>query len=276
MFACWALVGLAACAGAVYAQDGGAVPPAAPTAADPAAKKALVDALRRTLGADGFALRGSVSERTPDSGGGGAVVVNGGGAAAEFRGEFEVASTKEGELAVKSKRALPGFALYRRDDRTLVQTIVEDEGLGTSSTAADLASLLDRDRLANAVERAEVSMDGPATARTYTLKLGKGFVRAGSAGPMAAFSPKILKVEAAVRVEAGAVASIRFVVLRSDPLAGVRSRAGGGGSVELTGPIEDDGRTEGATRTYDLTPAGPPSAGLREAIVALRKVFDDA
>jgi hypothetical protein len=239
----------------------------------------LARAVRALGNAEVVHFSGYVSERTNDEGQSGAVMVlhGGGDGAKKFSGAIELVHTKKDELCLISKSKLPEVILYDDGMRTLVRTTVEDEPTSTADIALDMTALLEPKRLADAIEKAGAKKhdDGPR----FTCELPARLVKNGG-GLASSFGPKVMRVDAEITLdEAGAVATMKLDVTRSDPFAGVTRRAiqgGGGGAISVgTSELSDD--EVGATSVYEIhVEKDAPSARMQSALTAMREVARDA
>jgi hypothetical protein len=244
------------------------------------AQKALVSSLR-DLGKGAWIASGHATEEdSAAASAGGAVVVAGAGEAAPFTGTFEAQRTANGDLVVASKSALPGVAIFQREERVLVSTTHEDTPIGTGHFANDLSSLLDFDRLARYVEKASLkSATNPDTKETTIEgELPAKAIKPSSGGGIAMIEPKVLRVTVHfVLDEKSKLRSARFGVVRSDPLANIRGRATAGGVHEGTVTLTPDSLgsdDEGKTTVYELTMAiGAPSPRTADALAAFQKLL---
>lgn len=254
--------------------------------ADKGATSTLVDALHKFGSGAGWVVTGSASEEEgAASSSGGAIIFTGDGSDSKrFSGKFEAHRTDKGELIITSKSALPGVAIYQKDERLIVSTTREDAPVTTNNLEADLTSVLDVDRLAKSVEKAKLEGKTDATSGETTFKgeLPAKLIRATSSGGIGMITPKVMKVKVEFTLTAaGQLHAAKIGVVRSDPLAGLRSRAMSGGVQNGTvtlgaDDLDSSSDAEGKTAVYEIEAStSGPSNRTKDALAAMRKVLEN-
>jgi hypothetical protein len=250
-------------------------PPLQPEAAE------LARVLREAVKPAGVHLFGSVSERTNEESGG-ALVMGVGGAGSKYAGDIDVWRTSKNELFVLSKKRLPELAIYDDGDQLIVRTTSGDEALDASQTSMDLAALLDFAALQKAVEGMASASGKPKVVRTggngeperFECELSTRFIK--SAGGVANMAmPKVVRIEARFTLDdKGALAGMRFAVVRSDPFAQIRRNAleGGGGGTVVVDPSDLGEAEEGPSNVYELRIDGQaPDKRAQSVLESLRE-----
>lgn len=250
------------------------VPDAPETKSEPTPAEAAADAVAALATAQSLAFAGKIDELPADDGGGGGAVIimGGGGSGQPFTGRFRVLRSGV-ETVIASERKLPGVTSFDDGDRTVVRATYEETPIDAARLTGELPQLLDFRRLAGAVRRSKSvkSKQNGDGSLVYTIELSKRFV-AGASGVKAMMSPRILSLGARVTADAnGRVTALRFTVLRSDPMAGVRRRAlegdYGGGAVTMTAGEEGEDEP-GDTTVFELTPMKVEDARTLRALAA--------
>jgi len=250
----------------------------------------LVDALSALRDRGSFVLAAKIENVEPGGNGTGigttVIVAGGGGGGGEpFTGPLEIWRTAEEELVLLSKDpALPRMAFYDDGDRVITRLFYEDRPPATDRVTGDLSGVLDHDRLIRAVKKAklEPALDEERGTITFKGQLSRRLVKSSGGGmELALMSAQVLKLEAAFVLDSRhRLQSLKFTVVRSDPLAGLKRKAlsgdfsGGGVSVssEMPEPSEEEGTH--SIYTLHLSDKGP-SAGAKKFVKEVRTILDE-
>jgi hypothetical protein len=207
---------------------------------------------------------------------GGVVVMRGGGpGSTPFEGDAVAWHAEDGAVVVTSAREIPGFALYVKDGRVVQELTFEEEAPDLEQLRAELATLMDRSRLARHLLDAKlVPVRDPAAGTvTFRGKLDRDVVRPMKERMM---SKRVLGAEAEVVLAAdGTLKEAKVKVLHSDPMQrmlkgefkAVQIQVGAAGGMQPV-PDEEEGDekhdVETGSTTYTLTfdGRGPPERAL--------------
>ncbi len=223
---------------------------------------ALTHLLRETAQANSVHFAVSVAEHAPENSDGNmAFVMGGAGSGPKFKGDVDAWRTSKNELFLLSKKRLPEMALLDDGVQPIVRTTCADAQIDVSQACTDLTTLLDLGGVAKSLESMAAAADKPVVewsgtkgeTQTVACELPSRFIKSG-AGMMQMAMPKILRIEARFTIDPkGALAGMRFDVVRSDPFGEIRRTAvaGGGSNARVVQP-SDLGSEEGATSVYEL------------------------
>jgi len=237
-------------------------------------------ALRRAAG-ESLLIKGRVRNEKPEGGGmmgGTRIVIGGGGVGGKpYEGPINAARDKSGELIVTSRHAMPGFEIFfGEDDRRIVRSTYEDEAPSVSMLARELEVFLDLGRIERSLGETEFSVkhsdDGKLTLRG---KAPRRLTPKGARGLAALGRSRVLRVDLRFDLAAdGRLERAEFVVVRSDPTAGLLRRGGGTLTERDLEEMEGD-ETEGARTTYALTfKAGEPTARMKKFRAAVAEILE--
>jgi len=258
------------------AGPGEAPEPAAPKEPPPSAR--LLAAIAKA-GSGPFAVSGSVQRKKAAGGamGGGVIVSRSGGEKPPYEGRFHAWVPKREELVVVSPRALPGFEIFRSDDGDVTRITYESDAPSVAELRNDLVALLDTDRLAKWLGRAELEAvtDEETGAVRFSGEAPRRLVPTRSSGPMGIMKDRILRIEVALELTAeGRLAEAEFRVVRADPLPELlrKGKAFGPGGLPFEPPEPGEER-EGPTAVYRLewtgTEPAPRARSFHRAAAAL-------
>lgn len=232
-----------------------------------------------------FVLSGSVTLEEPDSGGAQhMIVINGGGSGGgeEYAGPVEIWRTHEDELVIASRDALPGFGFFDNGERSITQLNYEDVPVRASSLTSDLVALLDLNRLKRSVRKTDLDsktgQDGKAL--VFRGEISKRILRGGGGSPIQLLAPQVLRVETEFTLDDKMrLVSLKFIVVRSDPFAGLRRKALEGeldGGIEITSERPDLSEDEGKRYIYTLNVSKKgPSDRAKALLEQVREMLKD-
>ncbi len=243
-------------------------------------KQVLLGALGKLRDGGAFHYEGSVAISMPedDSGGFGAMMVMGGGGPdmVDFEGAIEVWRTAERELVVASAEALPGMAFYTNGDREITQINFDEEPFDTADVTNDLASLLNTDRLMDAVMKGEFETEriDEKQALLFRGTLSKEVIKSAGGDQFAFMSPQVLRVEVEFRVgPEKRIDAALFKVVRTDPMAALKRQAMEGGGTVTSMGMPEASTEEGKSLIYSLERSGAVPGerikGFTEAVHAI-------
>ena len=211
---------------------------------------------------------GQISTEEPLSGSAGMISFGPGGSTTpEFSGSVDL-FRKGQELLLLSKSVLPAVAIYKLKRQVLTQVTCGRDKVGCDHASVDLASLFNPKRLGKAAAKArwKVKVDEEKGEISFRGQLKGRLIReadpAGDPGGMPGMDfmkPKVRRVEAKIVLTPNhQVKSLRFRVVRSDPMAALRKRmqdSNGEGGIEI-GPgdleMDEEDQEDGAVQTYEL------------------------
>ncbi len=148
-----------------------------------------------------------------------------------FTGDAFAWRGADGVVILHSVSDLPGFALYVAGEKVVAQTTQVGEPFDTNRLSAELAPLLDLDRLIRHVSTVkEWSVHKKGAGRTWSANLPKDVVDPTTANTP--FAASVIRVEGKLTAGAdGALAAIEITVVHNDP-----RKAMMGGAVIIMGP----------------------------------------
>ena len=249
----------------------------AEVAADKEAMDRLSAAMRVHKTNEHLFVSVNVKHEPPDvqQGGDGAQVrhiirVSGMGTGQPFEGDAEGWYGPDGVTVIASKEALPGFALYLKDDRAIKEVTYETDVPSLAQLKAELGAILDPARLVRKLFDAELKhrTDVATGEITFTGKVPREIVKVtlpeGMGGMMFPGGvAKVLKAQGELVVsKEGRFKKIKISVTRNDPMAeAMRNQGGfrvviqGGGQPAPQKKKADDEKhdIEGGTTHYTLT-----------------------
>jgi hypothetical protein len=192
-----------------------------------------------------------------------------------FEGDFEAWTDGAGKLVVVSKKPLPGFEVFRNDEREVIRVTYEGDAPNVKQLMSDLGALLDMSRVRKWMKRADLeSKLDPATgAATYVGEAPRRLVPAAQAGLMGMAQEKILRVDASITIgKGGSLLEAEFRIQRSDPMAGMIRRANPFGEMEE--PQDEGEVTKGKTSVYHLVfETADPSPRVRSFLRAAESLI---